>query len=100
MCYVCLVVLDRNMSLTYLPLRTKVPSNPKLICIAFMNRDHYIEVLLRDGHPLPPVSTMRYSFRHERAAGWKDIYSKQLDMYSDSIGNSRVGRSSETINLE
>ena len=41
---VALVCLDRRMSLTYLPLRTAVPCTPKLICIGFVNNNHFIEV--------------------------------------------------------
>lgn len=41
---VCFVVFSNTSSLTFLPLRSEAPDEPKLICIAFVNGDHYIQV--------------------------------------------------------
>lgn len=41
---VALVSLDLQISMTYLPLRTPIPSDPRMICIGFVNNDHYIQV--------------------------------------------------------
>ncbi|KAL8483604.1 hypothetical protein ACS0TY_026333 [Phlomoides rotata] len=54
---VALITLSSAQSLTFLPIRSSIPNDvvPKVICIAFVNDNHFIQVHLKDGHPLPPV---------------------------------------------
>ncbi|KAL8456216.1 hypothetical protein ACS0TY_034438 [Phlomoides rotata] len=56
-----LISLSPQLSLTFLPLKTEAPTNPKVISIAFVNQNHFIPVYLHVGHLFPRF-----------AQGWKD----------------------------
>ncbi|GFP97773.1 protein far-red impaired response 1 [Phtheirospermum japonicum] len=55
-CYnVALVCLDERMSQTYLPLRTTISYPPRMLCIGIVNKNHFIQVFLKEDCPLPAV---------------------------------------------
>lgn len=56
---VVLFHLSSQQCLTFLPLRT-IPmpiASRKEICIEFVNNNHFVQVFLVHGHPVPPIAT-------------------------------------------
>ncbi|KAL8539393.1 hypothetical protein ACS0TY_001134 [Phlomoides rotata] len=66
---VAFIVLDPQLSLTFLPLMKVVLEQPRSICIALVNDNHFVQVSLGAGHPLPPVDTSWLTYHREIANG-------------------------------
>ncbi|KAL8478177.1 hypothetical protein ACS0TY_030168 [Phlomoides rotata] len=71
---VALIVLDPRLSLTFLPLRKAVPEQPRSICMALVNDNHFVHVSLGAGHPLTPVDTSWLTYHRAIANGWLTAY--------------------------
>ncbi|XP_028073199.1 uncharacterized protein LOC114275367 [Camellia sinensis] len=56
---VVLVHLSIQQCLTFLPLRSTPTSvaSRKEICIGFVNNNHFVQLILEPGHPIPPIAT-------------------------------------------
>lgn len=81
---VALVSLSNSISLTFLPTRKPLPPTPKLYCIAHVNGNHYIQVILKEGCPLPPLPFNWYDLRQHYATGWLDYYQHRLVQVPDN----------------
>ncbi|KAL8474204.1 hypothetical protein ACS0TY_030864 [Phlomoides rotata] len=71
---VALIVLDPRLSLTFLPLMKAVPEQPRSICMALVNDNHFVHVSLGVGHPLTPVDTSWLTYHRAIANGWLTAY--------------------------
>ncbi|KAL8488728.1 hypothetical protein ACS0TY_024860 [Phlomoides rotata] len=56
-----------------IPLKA-VPEQPRSICMALVNDNHFVHVSLGVGHPLPPVDTSWLAYHRAIANGWLTIY--------------------------
>ena len=67
---VILHVLSAAQSFTYLPLRSAPPPSYQHVAIAigYVNNNHYVQVALTDGYPMPPIMPQWVHFRHDCAA--------------------------------
>ncbi|XP_028126433.1 uncharacterized protein LOC114323158 [Camellia sinensis] len=78
-CYnVVLYHLSAQQCLTFLPLRS-VPISQlqrREIVIGFVNGNHFVQVFMLPGHPVPPIATNWCKFHHSCAAGWDTTYSR------------------------
>ncbi|KAL8526154.1 hypothetical protein ACS0TY_015397 [Phlomoides rotata] len=71
---VAFITLDPRLSLTFLPLRKVVPKQPRSVCMALVNDNHFIHVSLGAGHPLSPVDTSWLTYHQAIANGWLIAY--------------------------
>ncbi|KAJ4715725.1 Ethylene-responsive transcription factor [Melia azedarach] len=86
---VVLFHLSMQQCLTFLPLRSvPVPTDShKEIAIGFVNDNHFVEVFLLPGHPVPPIATNWYNFCHSCAKGWENVYISRIERFKNIIGN-------------
>ncbi|XP_028111572.1 uncharacterized protein LOC114309895 [Camellia sinensis] len=87
-CYnLVLYHLSLQQCLTFLPLRTvQVPRlDRREIAIGFVNRNHFVQVLLQPGHPVPPIATNWRKYRHPCAVDWDDAYVRRIQHFKDII---------------
>ncbi|XP_057438087.1 uncharacterized protein LOC130730166 [Lotus japonicus] len=61
---------------TFFPLRGShnPPALHKRMAVAFVNKNHFIGVVLRDGHPMPLTAHMWPYKRRDEAKTWVDPY--------------------------
>ncbi|XP_038710217.1 uncharacterized protein LOC120004931 [Tripterygium wilfordii] len=80
---VILHVLSFAQSFTYLPLRSTPPPQYQHVAIAIghVNNNHYVQVSLAGGYPMPTIMPQWNYFRYECAAAWVLPYMEQLDVY-------------------
>ncbi|KAL8470304.1 hypothetical protein ACS0TY_032958 [Phlomoides rotata] len=64
---VAFITLSRDMSLTFLPMHSALPVNPRSICMGMVNNNHFIQVYLAANRPMPPVASSWTTY-HKRAA--------------------------------
>ncbi|CAK8567197.1 unnamed protein product [Lathyrus sativus] len=43
-------------SLTFFPMTTSHSSNVSIYCIGFVNQNHWVQVNMNEGFPLPPIT--------------------------------------------
>ncbi|XP_028065512.1 uncharacterized protein LOC114268527 [Camellia sinensis] len=87
-CYnLVLYHLSLQQCLTFLPLRTvPVPQlDRREIAIGFVNGNHFVQVLLHPGHPVPPIATNWRKYRHPCAVDWDDAYVRRIQHFKDII---------------
>ncbi|XP_057488525.1 protein FAR1-RELATED SEQUENCE 2-like [Actinidia eriantha] len=100
-CYnVVLCHLSLKQCLTFLPLRSEpIPtSSRKEITIGFVNDNHFVEVFLLPGHPVPPIAANWHRHHIPCAEGWDTAYNHRIQHFQDIVGSDVVTR--ETIELE
>ncbi|XP_057456116.1 uncharacterized protein LOC130747258 [Lotus japonicus] len=54
----------------------------KRMTVAFVNKNHFIGVVLRDGHPMPLTAHMWAYKRRDEAKEWVEPYSDRIEAYS------------------
>ncbi|KAL7236169.1 hypothetical protein ACSBR1_019437 [Camellia fascicularis] len=94
---VVLFHMSSQQCLTFLPLRT-IPmpvASRKEICIGFVNNNHFVQVFLVHGHPVPPIATNWRRYHLPTAAGWETAYSARMNDFTSLVGSSVV--TTETI---
>ncbi|KAM6547138.1 hypothetical protein CsatB_018814 [Cannabis sativa] len=97
---VVLVHLSIQQSFTFLPLR----SNPsptdlhKLITIGFVNNNHFIQVFMHAGCPIPPITKEWFMYHHSCANGWETLYEEQIKAYHNLVRKEVTTQ--EIINLD
>ncbi|XP_057496891.1 uncharacterized protein LOC130781651 isoform X1 [Actinidia eriantha] len=100
-CYnVVLCHLSLKQCLTFLPLRSEpIPaSSRKEITIGFVSDNHFVEVFLLPGHPVPPIATNWHRYHIPCAKGWDTAYNHRIQHFQDIVGSDVVTR--ETVELE
>ncbi|KAL8511447.1 hypothetical protein ACS0TY_018014 [Phlomoides rotata] len=71
---VAFTTLSRDMSLTFLPMHSALPANPRSICMGMVNNNHFVQVYLAADRHMPPVASS-WTTHHKRAAnGWGLAY--------------------------
>ncbi|KAH6801481.1 hypothetical protein C2S52_001945 [Perilla frutescens var. hirtella] len=98
---VVLVHISTQQCLTYLPLRTNPPlkSQHKMIVIGFVNNNHFVQVLLDQAAPIPPIVPNWKFSRLECAAGWDTPYLDRLRDFN-ALLQRHPNLSGEIINLD
>ncbi|KAL7221829.1 hypothetical protein ACSBR1_023717 [Camellia fascicularis] len=84
---VVLVHLSMQQCLTFLPLRsipTSVASR-KEICIGFVNNNHFVQLILEPGHPIPPIATNWRRYHDPCAIAWEVAYSSRVQHFKSLI---------------
>ncbi|XP_038688733.1 uncharacterized protein LOC119987898 [Tripterygium wilfordii] len=96
---IILHVLSSAQNFTYLPLRSTPPPQYQHVAIAIehVNNNHYVQVSLAGGYPMPTIMPQWNYFRYECAAAWALPYMEQLDVY---IQHTRSRFPPETIVVE
>ncbi|KAL8463713.1 hypothetical protein ACS0TY_034384 [Phlomoides rotata] len=71
---VAFITLSRDMSLTFLPMHSALPTSPKSICMGMVNNNHFVQVYLATDRPMPLVASS-WTTHHKRPAdGWGLAY--------------------------
>ncbi|XP_028112685.1 uncharacterized protein LOC114310790 [Camellia sinensis] len=84
---VVLVYLSMQQCLTFLPL-TSIPTyvaSRKEICIGFVNNNHFVQLILEHGHPIPPIATNWWRYHDPCAVGWEVVYSFRVQHFKSLI---------------
>ncbi|GMP83360.1 hypothetical protein CsSME_00037303 [Camellia sinensis var. sinensis] len=84
---VVLVYLSMQQCLTFLPLRS-IPTSVasyKEICIGFVNNNHFVQLILEPGHPIPPIATNWWRYHDPCAASWEVAYSSRVQHFKSLI---------------
>ncbi|XP_028074033.1 uncharacterized protein LOC114276448 [Camellia sinensis] len=87
-CYnVVLYHLSTQQCLTFLPLRSMSISQVQRreIAIGFVNGNHFIQVFMLSGHPVPPIAINWCKFHHSCAAGWDTTYSCRIEHFKQVV---------------
>ncbi|XP_068498050.1 uncharacterized protein [Phaseolus vulgaris] len=82
---VILVSLSMLQSLSIFPLRTQAPSNfrqHRIIAIGHVHRNHFVQVKLKDGCPIPPTDILWASHRYLAAQTWSTYYTSRIQVYT------------------
>jgi histone-lysine N-methyltransferase SETD2 len=70
-------------SKTYFPLECEPTSAERLICLVWVNGNHFMAVCLKPGSPLPPTSEMWVGHRCENVSKWPDRYIDRMSAFGD-----------------
>ncbi|XP_057443916.1 uncharacterized protein LOC130736078 [Lotus japonicus] len=86
---------------TFFPLRGSAdpPALHKRIAVAFVNENHFIGVVLCDGHPMPLTAHMWTYHRRNEAKTWVDPYSARIDTYSAYLAAKHGGGDHSIMDL-
>ncbi|XP_068471255.1 uncharacterized protein [Phaseolus vulgaris] len=82
---VILVSLSMLQSLSIFPLRTQAPSNfrqHRIIAIGHVHGNHFVQVKLKDGCPIPPTDILWASHRYPAAQTWLTYYTSRIQVYT------------------
>ncbi|XP_068475180.1 uncharacterized protein [Phaseolus vulgaris] len=82
---VILVSLSMLQSLSIFPLRTQAPSNfrhHRIIAIGHVHGNHFVQVKLKDGSPIPPTDILWASHRYPAAQTWSTYYTSRIQVYT------------------
>ena len=97
---VVLVHLSVQQCLTFLPLKSSLipPCKRKLIAVGFVNGNHFVQVLMTPGAPMPPIATNWCRHHHLNADGWQLPYAQSFERFKEIIGTSVA--TTESVNLD
>ncbi|KAL8474342.1 hypothetical protein ACS0TY_030981 [Phlomoides rotata] len=71
---VAFITISRDMSLTFLPMHSTFPVNPRSICMGMVNNNHFVQVYLVADRPMPPVASSWTTYHKRVADGWGLAY--------------------------
>lgn len=79
------VVLSIGKSETFFPLcgPPPPPTIDPLICLAYVNDNHFMALKLKDGCPIPPTSALWRQYHREDADTWPDRYVSRMADYNE-----------------
>ncbi|XP_057426269.1 uncharacterized protein LOC130719676 [Lotus japonicus] len=75
------------------------PALHKRMAVAFVNTNHFIGVVLRDGHPMPLTAHMWTYNRRVEAQTWVDPYSARIAAYSAYLTAKHGGGDPSVVDL-
>ncbi|KAI5442679.1 hypothetical protein KIW84_011641 [Lathyrus oleraceus] len=68
--YNVVLVCLGNPCITFFPMTSSHSSNVSIYCIGFVNHNHWVQVNMKEGFPLPPVTLDWKKFRSHIATTW------------------------------
>ncbi|KAI5430110.1 hypothetical protein KIW84_034618 [Lathyrus oleraceus] len=68
--YNVVLVCLGNPCMTFFPMTSTHSPNVSIYCIGFVNRNHWVQVNMKEGFPLPPVTLDWKKFRSHIATTW------------------------------
>ncbi|XP_028103350.1 protein FAR1-RELATED SEQUENCE 5-like [Camellia sinensis] len=79
--------LSLQQCLTFLPLRSPpiTPSDHHEITIGFVNGNHFVQVFLEPGNPVPPIVVIWRVHQHPCASEWENAYVNRIQKFKDNI---------------
>ncbi|KAJ1391902.1 FAR1-related protein [Sesbania bispinosa] len=88
---VMLVSLSIDQSMTFFPLRGHPPPNHKILCIGYVDGNHWVQVFLKEDSPLPPTAIQWRYFSREESRAWEYPYYERMVVFSASFANRNTG---------
>ncbi|XP_048424670.1 uncharacterized protein LOC125467934 [Pyrus x bretschneideri] len=92
-CYkVVLFHLSSTQCLTFLPLWSAPVPLPRRrqIAIGFMNDCHCVEVFIRPGHPVPPITSDWSRYHTPAAQGWDTVYTSCILRFQSLVSSDQI----------
>ncbi|PWA41955.1 hypothetical protein CTI12_AA549380 [Artemisia annua] len=85
-------------SQTYLPLRSSPPPwyQHTFISLGFVNNGHYVNILLKEGYPVPTVTQHWFYFKSECATAWITPYMERINNYTQLLN---LNRTFQNVNI-
>ncbi|GMP81535.1 hypothetical protein CsSME_00036211 [Camellia sinensis var. sinensis] len=85
---VVLYHLSLQQCLTFLPLRLPpiTPVDHHEIAIGFVNGNHFVQVFLEAGHPVPSIAMFWQVQHHPCASERENAYVSRIQKFQDNIG--------------
>ncbi|KAI5384533.1 hypothetical protein KIW84_071509 [Lathyrus oleraceus] len=68
--YNVVLVYLGNSCMTFFPMTSSHSPNVSIYCIGFINQNHWVQVNMKEGFPLPPVTLDWRKFRSHTATSW------------------------------
>ncbi|XP_050897124.1 uncharacterized protein LOC127103941 [Lathyrus oleraceus] len=68
--YNVVLVCLGNPCITFFPMTSSHSPNVSIYCIGFVNQNHWVQVNMKEGFPLPPVTLDWKKFRSHIATTW------------------------------
>ena len=92
--------LSIDQCLTFLPLRSVPVPMPARTerTIGFINRNHFVQLFLTPGHPIPPIANKWTQFHRSCANGWETPYLDRIVRFKELV--SPNVSTAETIDLD
>ena len=82
---VVLITISVTGCSTFLPIFGAPPRKHRIIAIGHVNQNHWVQVLLREGHPIPKTAPQWKRFRHLEAEDWEVPYLERMDAYQQEL---------------
>ncbi|XP_068466719.1 uncharacterized protein [Phaseolus vulgaris] len=82
---VIVVCLSLKHSLTIFPLRSQPPTDFKhhrIICIGHVHGNHFVQVQLQEGFPIPPTDILWSTYCYPIAKTWCSYYISRMQMFT------------------
>ncbi|KAJ1424222.1 Protein FAR1-RELATED SEQUENCE 6 [Sesbania bispinosa] len=73
-----LVSLSKSGSMTFFPLRGHPKSSHQITCIGYVYGNHFVQVELKDGCPIPPTALQWRANRLPEAEAWEFPYCERM----------------------
>ncbi|KAJ1375943.1 MULE transposase domain [Sesbania bispinosa] len=67
------------------------PTNHKILCIGYVDGNHWVKVFLKDDSPLPPTAIQWRYFSREESKAWEYPYYERMVAFSASFANRNTG---------
>jgi histone-lysine N-methyltransferase SETD2 len=97
---VCLV-LDLSGSTTFFPLWEPVdhPIKHRIITLGYVNRSHFVQVFLKDGHPMPRTAPQWIWHCDLGAKAWETPYKERQEKYVAFLKQKHGSNTEDCINI-
>ncbi|XP_057420887.1 uncharacterized protein LOC130714924 [Lotus japonicus] len=86
---------------TFYPLKGKADlvEEHKFMPIVLVNKDHFVGVTLREGHPMPTTAHLWAYNCHPDARKWEEPYKERIEEYAAYLKQKNGGCSDDIIDL-
>ncbi|KAK7256632.1 hypothetical protein RIF29_30086 [Crotalaria pallida] len=85
--------------MTFLPYNTTPPASPRIWAIGrIASKEHFVQVNLHEGSPLPPVYALWRSHRSEEAREWEGVVADRIRLFGPFLPESHT--TGDTIELD
>ncbi|PNX84738.1 hypothetical protein L195_g040801, partial [Trifolium pratense] len=76
------LLTGNGISETYFPLEGEPSCRDKLMCLGWVNRNHFMQVTLKLDNPIPPTNKMWVQHHLKSAHNWPSRYAHRMEKYT------------------
>ena len=96
---VVLITLSISGCSTFLPLSGAPPRNHRIIVIGHVNENHWVQVMLRKGHPIPLTAPQWKKHCDPEAEAWELPYLVRMKAYQKELEDAHKSVDKTVVNL-